>query len=501
MANKKLGIIFLVTVLLAFTLGYFSSQVIPQTPFRSQDMFDQITEEFRSSYYYSITDEDIAKAYIEQIRTTINTLGLLYDDPYTRLDEVSLSGSPSSSESYVGLGIYSTFDGLNVVVLDVFYQGSVYGMIYPNDRIVGIQVNQVDVLFDDFESQTAVLRALRGDLNEQKTLIVKNPDDVIRYETITYNQIPTPSVETIDLGQDIAYIKINNFSPFIKDVTQGTSTIFSDLLFDLEQSILNLNSTEKTLIIDLRNNPGGSLSALHNQGQSDTPRGILQALIPRDTQYPMFQMQGREGQPNDFYGSLNAPKPYDIKVLVNENSASAAEVMAAALHVSLGTQLYGQPTFGKKYFQNVVHLFDIQDMRYNLVYTQGIWTYADGKNVIDNPLPVTLIDPSKILMGKKPIYQGELSFDEVHISLQNYQVFLNHYFNFEGHEKLRTDGYFDQATQNALLSLQFQQPTLNATGLLDYQTSQWIFNYYLMMQNVHIHDQQLNLLIEMIRNE
>ncbi|MFU8793161.1 MAG: S41 family peptidase [Acholeplasmataceae bacterium] len=500
MANKKLGILFLITVLLAFTLGYFSSQILPQTPFRSEDMFERINEEFRSSYYYNITDEDITTAYIEHIRAVISTYGALYDDPYTRLDETPLSITPSSAESYVGLGIYLTFEAFDIKVLDVFYEGSVYGMIFPNDLIIGRVIDDEDALFEDFESQKDVLDALRGTLDEQKTLIVKNPDGVIRYETITYLSIPTPSVVTIDLGDDIAYIRINDFTPFIEGVTPGTSTIFSDVLYDLEQSLLNENPANKTLILDVRGNPGGSLSALHNQGQSDVAPGILQQLIPKNTDDPIFEMRNRTGTPEAFYGGLNQPKPYQIKVLVNEKSASASEVLAASLYASLGTEIYGQPTFGKKFFQNVIYLFDISDIRYNLIMTQGIWTYADGKNIVDDPLPVNLLDPTRILLSAQPIYEGEVMLNDVHTSLSLYQAFLNHYFEYEGAALLRTDGYFDQATRNAFLDLQLQQQTLSVTGRLDYQTSQWIFMHYQTMLNEPVYDQQLSNLIAMIRN-
>ena len=500
MANKKLGILFLITVLLAFTLGYFSSQVLPQTLFRAEDMFDQINEEFRSSYYYNITDEDITIAYIEHIRAVIQTYGTLYDDPFTRLDETPVSITPSSSESYVGLGIYLTFEDYDIKVLDVFYESSVYGFIYPNDLIIGIVIEDSDQLFEDFDSQKDVIDSLRGTLDEEKTLIVKNPDGIIRYETITYLSIATPSVVTIDLGADIAYIRINDFAPFIEGVTPGTSTIFSDVLYDLEQAILNENPAEKTLILDVRDNPGGSLSALHNQGQSDVVPGILQQLIPKDTVNPIFEMQNRSGSPRTFYGGLNEPKPYQIKVLVNGNSASASEVMAAALHASLDVEVYGQQTFGKKFFQNVIYLFDISDVRYNLVMTQGIWTYADGKNIVDDPLPIHLLDPARILLSPQPLYEGEVQLNQVHASLPLYQAFLNHYFEYEGAQQLRTDGYFDQATRNAFLDLQLQKQSLNVTGRLDYQTSQWIFLWYQMVLNEPSYDQQLSELMTLIRN-
>jgi len=200
-----------------------------------------------------------------------------------------------------------------------------------------------------------------------------------------------------------------------------------------------------------------------------------------------------------FFGGMIETKPYTIKVLVNSKSASAAEVLAAVLQDTLGAELYGQPTFGKQFYQNVVYLFDINDVRYNLVYTEGIWTYGNGLNVKDNPLVVTPLEQSSVLNYEKPIYRGKLQYNDVSSSLIPYQYFLNHYFNFQGDDLLRTDGYFDQATQNAFSALQLDK-NLTVSGHLDAPTSHWIFTYYMTMQYNTNYDTQLIELMDIIRN-
>jgi carboxyl-terminal processing protease len=500
MASKKLGIIFLVAVLLSFALGYLSSQVLPSTPFAQQDAFGKITEQLKSSYYYDISDEDISSAYIEHLRATINTYAAIHDDPYTRLEEIPISTSPSSNESFVGLGVFFNYvNQFDVLILDVLFNGSAFGKIYPNDIVIGVVVDTNDLLFQTLAKPSDVLTLLRGELNETKTLIIKNPDHVISYVDVTYRLISTPSVSTKDLGLDVGYIKIRSFDPFIKDINPGTAATFSDILFDLEQSILLNNPEEKSLIIDLRDNPGGSLVSLHNQGDTKTGPGILQQLVVRNTERPLFQMITGSNRSTSFYGGLLEPKPYTIKILVNENSASASEVLAASLQDALGSKLYGQPTFGKQFYQNVVYLFDINQVRYNLVYTEGIWTYGNGLNVKDQPLDVILLEQPAILNYERPLYQGALKFDDVSESLIAYQHFLNHYFNLTGDDLLRTDGYFDQKTQDAFFTLQIERE-LTATGHLDAETSQWIFNHYMTIKHHSNYDTQLIALLNVIRN-
>ena len=156
-----------------------------------------------------------------------------------------------------------------------------------------------------------------------------------------------------------------------------------------------MNGEGKTLIIDLRDNPG-ALTALHNQGVSSLIPGIAQQLLPRNIVAPLFTMIPRSGTVQVFEGALSQLKPYDIKVLVNEHSASAAEVLAAALQSRGGYELYGRPTYGKGVYQNQLRLSDINGIRYSLIYTEGQWYYGDSLNVSTTPLDVNLINNTGI---------------------------------------------------------------------------------------------------------
>ncbi|MDD3068180.1 MAG: hypothetical protein PHW37_04480, partial [Acholeplasmataceae bacterium] len=97
MGSKKLALIFLICVILAFVAGMqYEKLEAPKTPANSSDtMFEYITQTFKDYYYYDITDDDIDLAFIAQMEAVINTYGALNEDPYTRLSSQSIYLMPS----------------------------------------------------------------------------------------------------------------------------------------------------------------------------------------------------------------------------------------------------------------------------------------------------------------------------------------------------------------------------------------------------------------------
>jgi carboxyl-terminal processing protease len=314
--------------------------------------------------------------------------------------------------------------------------------------------------------------------------------------SITYERIETPSAFTIDLEEDdIAYLRIARFNEFLSQDSLGTSKIFSDIILELEQTMLLTNPESKTLIIDLRDNPGGALSALHNQGVDGVIPGIVQQLLVRQNDLSVFSMMPKNGREQSFYGGLTQPKPYQIKVLVNQNSASAAEVLAAALHINGGYEIYGEPTFGKGVYQNQIRLIDYKDIRYSLVYTEGEWFYNGGKNVSDNPIPVTIINQEGLVTTRLPIYHGLLKHNDVDLNLINYQKWFNVYFDLS----LRVDGYFDLGTLDAVIMFQ-EAFDLTVNGEINKETARQIHDVHVRAQLDRSQDIQLNRLINMIKD-
>lgn len=498
MGSKKLAIIFFVCVILAFVAGMqYQSLETPQTPGTNSDtMFEYITQTFKDYYLYEISSDEIDAAFIAQMEAVINTYGKLNDDPYTRLVSQSIYAMPTDQEKFVGIGLQFQFEENDLRVTNVYYQGAAVKKLYPNDLIVGIEINQQKIYFRDLENSLVVTSYLSGDLGEEKVFIVEDPDGNERIVHIVYQEVNTPTAYTLDLNENnIGYININQFSGYQEGITEGTSKVFNDALLALEDDILDGSNSNQTLIIDLRNNPGGALTALSNQGFSGLIPGIVQQLLVK-TNEPAFSLTDKNGNQTLYYGGLSQEKNYNIVVLVNERSASASEVLAAALSENGGYKLYGEATFGKGVYQNTRFLERINDVNYSLTYTEGQWFYGNQKNVSSDPLEVILIENQGIKSIGVPVYQGLLSFDDVSSSLIPFQEFLNVYG--KGNFNLRIDGYFDEATEDAIMQFQTDY-NLTMSGDLDLETAQKIYDLYLEFYHDYQYDEQLLSLIQIIK--
>ena len=494
METRKLKIIFILALLLSFLLGY---QV--QTFFKNNEvsepnnLYQEITSTLENYYLYDIDDQEKQQAFIDQIQAVVDSYALSNEDPYTRLTTYHKDYVSQDQEQYVGLGLTVVFEQDFFRIIDIDINGPSYQKLYPNDLIIGIHQNENDILFKDL-NQLQAQAYLAGNELETKTFIIKNPEDIKSYVDLTYQTILTPTAEGKIIDQNTAYIKINKFSSYIKDVTEGTAKVFNDTLNAFEATVLN--DSQKTLIIDLRDNPGGALTALHNSNNPKLIPGILQQLLKKDMNLPLFSMVDYQNNQTNYYGNLSYEKPYDIKILINENSASASEVFAAALN-TYGYELYGKPSYGKDVYQNTAYLATIDDYSYYLTYTEGHWYYQDGLSVKDQPLDVNEIDQMGYYNIKNMIFEKEVNYDEVSSTLTSYQQFLNTYFDLTGVDKIREDGYFDQKTLDYLNMYQ-RENDLEVTNKLDIITAHFIYDQLLVFQNDDQNDWQLQSLLDMI---
>jgi len=134
MGNKKLGILFLASVLLAFLAGYFSSQIIPTFPVGSgSDVFEDLTDLFDRYYYYDIDDTQVHDAFVASMEAIVQSYGESNDDPYTRLVATPLSVTPSGDESFIGIGIGFIMEDQNLRVTYVYPNTAAENKLYPND--------------------------------------------------------------------------------------------------------------------------------------------------------------------------------------------------------------------------------------------------------------------------------------------------------------------------------------------------------------------------------
>lgn len=158
--------------------------------------------------------------------------------------------------------------------------------------------------------------------------------DIIRKKIVQH------SVSHEMLDDKTGYISITSF-------VNNTYDDFMKALADVESK-----GAEK-LILDLRDNGGGLLTSCINIADEFLDKGIV------------VSVEGRNQEKKD-YKSKNGKTDLETVVIVNENSASAAEILAAALKDN-GFKLVGQTTFGKGVIQSTIEMNDGSALKWTIM--------------------------------------------------------------------------------------------------------------------------------------
>lgn len=177
------------------------------------------------------------------------------------------------------------------------------------------------------------VRLIRGPRGTKVTLSILREDWVepkkFEIERAIIN-IPSVSLQKID--SDIVHLKIHNFY----DPTRLEFT---------KKALGILLSGRKKIILDLRNNPGGYFdSAISIAGWFLSPNSIV---VQQDTGSGLFVCDGCRSTGTGIF------KNHQIVVLINNGTASAAEILAGALRDNLGVLLIGEQSFGKGSVQEI----------------------------------------------------------------------------------------------------------------------------------------------------
>ncbi len=198
---------------------------------------------------------------------------------------------------------------------------------------IGDQVKEIDGESTKKMSLSAIMQGLRGEIGSRMDLTVERSGKEITYE-LQREDIQISSSDSVDLrfddGIPVRYIRLKLFQ-------EDTST-------DLEKQLDNLDSVAG-LILDLRGNPGGLLQEAVRVSDLFLPpeKRIVSTQTNTDlTSYDSHQL-------------LSSPKIQSIPivVLVNGQSASASEIVSAALKVNNRAIVVGEQTFGKGSVQSI----------------------------------------------------------------------------------------------------------------------------------------------------
>ncbi|WP_308807700.1 S41 family peptidase [Alkalicoccobacillus plakortidis] len=311
--------------------------------------------------------------------------------------------------------------------------------LQANDRIIEIDGENIEGL----SVNEAVLK-IRGEKGTTVRLTIERDgssellDVPVERDTIPIETVRTETFEQD--GQTIGMLEITSFS-------EDTAINFKDQLNQLEQDGID------ALIIDVRGNPGGYLNAVEHIGDE---------LIPDEK--AIVQTEDREGTRSGYTSKLKEAKDYPIIGLIDERSASASEILAAALKESGGYDLVGNTTFGKGTVQQTVDLGDGSDLKLTMMR----WLTPDGNSINQEGVTPTVEEnqPDYFFSTAVSVEDDPITFDSLGEQVKNAQLILKGLEYDPGRE----DGYFDQQTVEAVKSFQ-EDAGLDATGDIDQETA------------------------------
>ena len=220
---------------------------------------------------------------------------------------------------------------------------------------------------------------------------------------------------------------------------------------------------------------------------------MLREFLVNDS-VPMFSTESYNNGDvtrDDYYGILSAKKSYDIVTLVNGNSASASEVFASAMQEHSDYTIVGVTTYGKGTMQTDVGLTAM--LGDSLHITIGKWFTSDNNWVhydggTDGVIPDIVQELNEYERAYKVFVLNDevIMYDTVDDRVANIQLILE----IMGYD-VRTDGYYDTATKDAVMEIQTNN-SLTVTGNLDSDTLE-IINEAL---NIYQNDSQLQAAID-----
>lgn len=318
------------------------------TAYEGQQLFDNVMRDIRNDFVDTLTDSVLYRKSVD---------GMLYqlNDPYTTFlpPDRFARLSESTSGNYAGLGLETDLrDGWLIVVAPIPGGPAERAGLQPGDRIIEIMGKPAKGWTSEETSN-----ALRGSPGTTVTLKVERPGIVRPLEfklvrtTIHQSAVRRAAI----LASGIGYIDLKAFSDSSgKELTSAINTLRGQGM--------------KTLVLDLRTNPGGLLS-----------QGVSVSDLFLNPGQRIVSMRGRVPEANRDFADTAKQRWPDLSLiaLVDGRSASAAEIVAGALQDHDRAVIIGTPTYGKGSAQSVVSFGD----QGGLKITTARWFTPAGRSI------------------------------------------------------------------------------------------------------------------------
>lgn len=342
-------IIIFISIVFGMIVGYVLTYTrSPLGSVKSNSKLSEIISTYNSikdNYYKEIDEDTLVNAAVSGM------IGSL-DDKYSNYMDSSTTDSFNESVegSFVGIGITIMYDGEYNKIIAVDDKGPSNEILKVDDLIVEVSGEDVRGIYgDDLRKlirgkvgTTVKIKVLRN--NKYLTFSIKRTN--IEIETVKSNYF---DVENKRIGYlDVDVISSNTYKQFNKNLKR------------LE------NKNIDSLIIDLRDNPGGHLSQT---------KEILSMFFNKKT--VLYQLKDKDTK-KKIYSSSNETRSYPIVILVNDGSASASEIITSCFMENYNNiKVVGTTTYGKGTVQQSHQLSTGTSIK----YTVQEWLTSNGKSI------------------------------------------------------------------------------------------------------------------------
>ena len=376
----KLSFTLVIGVLLGLGFGKFGTNdaEVRDAGKKYEQVLELIKEHYVDTVNLSeITDEAYSKMFAKL-------------DPHTSyIPSRDLKLVQSQLESdFEGIGVeFNIYNDTLVVVRTIKRGPSEKAGILPGDKIIAVDLDTIAGVGID---NRKVFDLLRGEKGSKVNLLIyrKAKDEFLEIE-ITRDDIPTFSVEvSYMVDERVGFLKVTRFA-------ENTHNEFKKALIDLKRQGLD------RLILDLRNNGGGYMGEAEKMADELLPKkSLIVYTKSKDPHYDHKSYAIKDGLFEDG----------ELIILINENSASASEILAGAIQDNDRGLIVGRRSYGKGLVQRGFQLIDSSEVRITISRY-----YTPSSRCVQKPYEASIEDYSSDYQKRQD--SGELfSADSIKVN-------------------------------------------------------------------------------------
>lgn len=316
-----------------------------EDPDRQLENLREYIEYIKNNYKDDVTYEQLINGAFEGVTNSL-------EDPYSVYYETNGQADAfveAVSGEYSGVGVsIEDYNGKCRVVAPISGTPAEKSGIKTGDIIT--KIDGVDISSKTLDEAAEMMR---GEAGTKVTLTISREGQILNFP-LTREVIKTISVNHKMLDSEIGYLQITGFD-------SDSHEEFARALADLKKQGM------KSLIIDVRNNPGGLVNVALSIANQLMPEGPMMHYEHKGEIIKTYQADG------------SSEADFPMVMLVNEGSASSSEILAGALQDSKTAKLVGTTTFGKGIAQQVENFPEGYGLKLSTLYF-----LTPNKNRIDH---------------------------------------------------------------------------------------------------------------------